>query len=197
MSRKDDLIMEILNRELKMFLSVPTQQKASCQEHPEDFKLVRGSQFQTWSEDTLESYIDDLKAAEKNGVNLMTQKYARMDNLIPKLKDIPVIDEIVKIQYAWQKEMFENYPNVMSKARPLSSSEDTSHGTSFETYLKGELETYSDKTLSLLYRDIKESWDNEDNMTERVYDYMVKKLEYDSLDDAEETVKRQKEAEIS
>jgi hypothetical protein len=38
---KDRLIGEILEIELKMFLSVPVLEKASCQEHPEDLQTVR------------------------------------------------------------------------------------------------------------------------------------------------------------
>jgi len=36
-----------------------------------------------WSKEMLESYFDDLVIAQKKGRNLVTEKYARMDNLIP------------------------------------------------------------------------------------------------------------------
>lgn len=185
MTEKADLVEKILDRELKMFLTVPTQQKASCQEHPDSFRDMRRAQFLAWSEETLESYLKDLQKAERDGVNLMTQKYARMDNLIPTLNDSPLIEKIIEIQYGWQKEMFERYPNLMGRGRALSSAEDTAFQTSFETYLSGELETYSDETLASLYRDVSERLEKGDNMTEELYSHMVKGLGYRSLEEAE------------
>lgn len=193
MSRKDDLIKEILDSEQKMFLTVPVRQKASCQEDIESFRIMRSSQFMSWPDEALESYLDDVKEAEKKGLNLMTQKYARMDNLIPKLKENPLIDRIAEIECAWQKEIVEKYPNAMGGARPISSSEDTPFITSFETYLKGELETYSDRTLSLLYADIREKYDRGVNGSMETCRFMVEQLGYDSLEDAEITVKKRKE----
>ena len=189
MSRKDDLTKEIIDKELEMFLNVRTQGKATCQEDPDSFRMARRSLLVPWSEETLESYLNDLKEAEKEGRNFMTEKYARMGNLIPKLKENPLIDKIVEIQYAWQKEMFEKYPNIMCQARPLSSSEDTPDITSFETYLKGELETYSDRTLTLLYNDVKDKWEAGESWAEDGYRDVVEQLGYDSLEDAEMTTK--------
>lgn len=185
MSEKTDLVDNILESELKMFLTVPTRQKASCQEHPDAFRNTRKAQFLTWSEETLKSYLSDLKKAEKDGVNLMTQKYARMDNLIPNLKDNPLIAKIVEIQYGWQIEMFERYPHLMGRGRTLSSAEDTAFQTSFETYLRGELETYSDETLASLHRDVSEKHEKGENMTVELYSHMVKGLGYTSLEEAE------------
>jgi len=93
----EDIIEKILARELKMFLSVPSARKSSCQDYPESFKLHRKAQFSCWSRDTLESYLSDLEKAEEKGINLMTHKYARMDNLIPQLNSNPLIDKIVGV----------------------------------------------------------------------------------------------------
>ena len=190
MSEKTGLVDEILERELKMFLTVPTRQKASCQENPDGFRTHRKAQFLTWSEETLESYLNDLRKAEREGVNLMTQKYARMDNLIPRLKETPLIEKIIEIQYAWQKEMFVKYPNLMGGGRRVSSAEDTAFHTSFETYLRGELETYSDTTLTGLYRDVSQSREKGVNKTEELYTHLVKGLGYASLAEAETSAKQ-------
>ena len=187
MDVKESLINRILKRELDMFLAVPTLQKAFCQEDPEMFKVFRGSQFITWSRETLESYMQDLKSAKKKNVNLMTQKYARMENLIDKIKENPVINKIVDIEIEWQKEMFEKFPCLMGVARTLRSSEDTPSATSFETYLRGELETYSNTTLTLLLKDVKKYFEQNENMMMKIHLHMVKQLGYDSLDDAEKT----------
>ena len=102
-------------------------------------------------------------------MNLMTQKYARMDNLIQKLNSNPLIDTIVEYQCAWQRSMIKKYPGIMSGGRPLSSAEDSAFMTSFETYLRGELETYSDATLELLSIDILDKNAKGISMAEELY----------------------------
>ncbi|MDY6856116.1 MAG: DUF4125 family protein [Thermodesulfobacteriota bacterium] len=189
MSLKNDLVEKILDIELRMFLSVSSHQKVSCQEDPESFKRTRRAQFLSWSEDTQKSYLNDLQAAEKDCLNLMTQKYARMDNLIPMLNENPLIEKIIKIQFEWQKKMFLKYPCFMGRGRSLSSAEDTAFQTSFETYLRGELETYSDETLRALYKDVTDQLEKGESMTEKLYLYMVKEYGYKSLDEAEEVAR--------
>jgi len=182
---KQTLISKILEIELHMFLTVPTLEKSSCQDHPESFKMHRHAQFFPWSVDTISSYLDDLQKAKEIGQNLMTHKYARMDNLIPARSTNPLIKRIIDVQYKWQEEMFSKYPNIMRGARPLSSTSDTYYKTSFETYLSSELETYSDTTLDFLYKDISNKRKNNINMAEEVYEYLVKALGYKSLAEAE------------
>lgn len=122
----------------------------------------------------------------------MTIKYARMDDLIPRENSNPLIDRIAEIQYRWQKELFHKYPHFMAGARPLSEDDDSALKTSFETYLKGELETYSDNTLSLLHRDLRNLAEKRMNGSELVYDYLVKGLGYGSLEEAEQAQKKNK-----
>jgi len=191
MDEKKSLMNRVLKMELDMFLTVPTLQKASCQEDPEMFKIVRSSQFITWSVETLAGYLQDLKSAKKNNINLMTQKYARMGKLIDKIKDNPVIDELVDIEIEWQKEMFEKFPCIMGGARALRSAEDTPSATSFETYLRGELETYSDMTLMFLLKDVKSYFEKHENMMMKTHLHMVKQLGYNSLEDAENIKKKE------
>ena len=178
---KSQMIDEILEIELVMFLSVRARQKASCQEQPDTFRMMRKAQFSAWSGKTLACYLDDLRTAQNDGTNLMTHKYARMDNTIPRLNEDPLIEKIVRAQYAWQQTLMEKYPYLMHRARPLKSSEDTYHQTSFETYLTSELETYSHKTLESLYEDIEKKQQEGKNLTKEVYEYILKELGHESL----------------
>jgi len=182
---KQKLIETVLDIELKMFLTVPTLEKANCQDHPDEFKRNRLAQFSTWSEETLSSYLKDLMLAEEGGKNLMTLKYARMENKIACLNEDPLIEKIIEAQYRWQKELFTKYPHLMRGARAIDSEEDSAFHTSFETYLRGELETYSPKTLSLLYKDVQNCLQKKENMNEQLYDFLVKTLGYKSLEEAE------------
>jgi hypothetical protein len=185
---KAGIIEKILSVELEMFLNVPSAGKSSCQEYPESFKTHRRAHFFPWSKDTLESYLQDLRTALASGTNLMTLKYARMDNLIPPLNTNPLIGKIVEIQCAWQRDVLLKYPGIMGGGRPLSSADDSSSMTSFETYLRGEIETYSDTTLKLLYRDMLHKQAQGISMSREVYEYLVREKGYSSMEDAEKQI---------
>lgn len=193
MGPREKLIQEILEMELRMFLAVVPQKPVSCQQDPEGFRVTRGSQFSVWSEQTLVSYREDLKKALIEEKNLMTLKYARMDDLIPKLHDNimveDLIDQIVAIQVEWQKEMMAKYPHLMKRGRPLEDEEKGIETTTFANYLRSELETYSAGTLARLYEDLTEGQSRDENLTEKIYSHMVKGLGYASIDEAEEAAK--------
>lgn len=189
MEDKSECIDEILQRELKMFTSVNARGPAPCRSNPEGFILHRRAQFSVWSSETLTSYLNDLKTAENEDKNLMTLKYARMEGIIDPLNENPLIDEIVAMEYEWQKEALTRYPAVLGGARPLSSGDDSAWATSFETYLRGELETYSDETLRLLHNDLLQMKGKEANYSLEVYDYLMRSMGYESLDEAEERIR--------
>ncbi len=195
MADKEELIQKILEKELEMFLAVSAKEPVSCQQDPERFRMTRAAQFSVWSEQTLTSYRGDLEQAVEQGRNLMTLKYARMENLIPRLHDDilvdNLIDQIVAIQVAWQKEMMAKYPNLMKRGRPLDEDDEELLTTSFVNYLRGELETYSADTLAHLYRDVTESQAKDRNMTEAIYEEMVKSHGYASIEEAEAAAERQ------
>jgi hypothetical protein len=195
MARREELIQEILDRELEMFLSVRAREPVSCQQDPEGFRLHRGAQFSVWSEATLGAYRNDLERAAGQGQNLMTLKYARMENLIPKLhEDILVanlIDQIVAIEVEWQREMMRKYPYLTQLGRPLDEQDEASVTTSFVKYLRGELETYSEETLAHLYKDVSESRGRNENQAEQVYVHMVKSHGYASIEEAEAAAEMQ------
>lgn len=155
MDRKQELIGKIMDMEWEMFSSVQNRGgRASCQEDPDTFGIIRTSNFQTWSEGALESYLDDLEEARAAGRNLMTEKYARMEGIIPTLNPevLPLIDQIVQRECRWVEELLEKYPDI-KMARPIYSSQDTPFAVSSETYSRGELETYSKRTLELYHQD--------------------------------------------
>lgn len=187
--KKEELITNILNLEIKMFISVPVDQPYSCQQNPEGLGLHREPQFSIWAEDTLQSYLEDLSQAEKEGLNLMTIKYARMENLIPRENNNSLIEEIVALQVRWQQEIIKTYPYLMTGGRRLSTSDDSAYHTSFETYLRSELETYSDNTLALLHRDMLALLKEGINGSERVYEKLAKKFGYESIEAAEQARK--------
>jgi hypothetical protein len=89
----------------------------------------------------------------------------------------------------WQRAMFRDYPAVMSGARPLTDESTREQMTSFETYARGELETYSDRTLALLHSDLLEMLTAGESLSEKVYDYLVRANGYASLAEAEKKLR--------
>lgn len=189
MTERDSIIDAIVEIELHMFLTVNPVLTSECQQHPESFELHRRAQFAPWTTDTLESYLEDLREAQERGDNLLRQKYARMEGIVPPAQDRPVLEEILRLMVDWQRDMFRDYPALMSAARPLTDEETHWQMTSFETYTRGELETYSERTLQLLHRDLLAMQTREESLSEKVYDHLARASGYASLDDAERTLK--------
>ncbi len=156
MGRKDELISQIIEIEWEMFRAVPAEERsAACQEDEESFRIMRIAGFLTWSDATLASYLNDLKMAQSRGRNLMTEKYARMQGLIPCLNPdaTNIIERIVRKECFWAEEYLRKNPGA-KLMRPIHASEDAPGVVSSETYSRCELETYSTRTLDYYYSDI-------------------------------------------
>ncbi len=181
---KRELIKEILQIELEMFKQVRTAAPSHCQENTNGFFLIRGATFANWSEQTLACYLQDLQEAREEGRNLVTEKYARMDNLIPCLNDNPVIDDIMAIEIEWEKEVRAKYPHVVGR----SSREEAETGDDmayFKNYLRSELETYSDATLVSYYTDLLAAVGNGENLAEKTFATIFRRMGFASLAEAE------------
>ena len=200
MNRKNYLKTRIVHIEWEMFQKVTNiGGRASCQEDYTTFRINRHSQAESLSEAALESYLEDLEKAKGQGRNLLSEKYARMmastspseyerlKHLLPPLeKDIlSLVDQIACIVIEWQQEMAKKYARIMKRGRPIFSSQDTLNVTSFETYLQGELFTYSKKTLEHVYNDYLKLKSENINGFEIILDYMTKQYGYASLEAAE------------
>ncbi|WP_198306542.1 DUF4125 family protein [Dehalobacterium formicoaceticum] len=199
-----ELIKQIVAMEWTMFQNVSNQGgRASCQDDPKTFEIMRSSQWVTWPEEALASYLEDLKIAFQDGRNLVTEKYARMmqstaplefaqfqDQLPPLNQEmIRLIDDIVTIHLFWEEELMTIYPYLCQRGRPVYTSEDTPYATSIETYLRGELGTYSQKTLNLYYQHILKEKAEGINGSKRLLENTVKRYGFSSLEEANENVK--------
>ena len=152
----------------------------------------------------LKSYIRDFHRANDKGWNLITEKYARMmestaslryaqiKDSLPKLPSVKkeIIEEIVKIQVEWMEEFAEEYPALADNARSIHTYEDNPFDTSYETYLRGELGTYSDKMLELYGRYVVDYARTGRNLTYAIMENSVKMYGYKDIDEAEEKTGR-------
>lgn len=184
MDSQQDTIKKILNIEWYMFQRVKSSGgPAPCQSAPDTFKNIRASIFETWSPGMLASYLEDLKKAVDEGRNLLTEKYARMDNLIPPLSGNSLIDRIVEIETGWQEQARKKYPAIYSRVgRGTGAAND---GSNFSIYLRSELETYSGKTLRLYYERIRRALDEGENLALLSLEMLVKKGGFKNLEHAE------------
>ena len=194
------LVERIVEREWSMFSTVSNVGgPASCQFEPATFRIMRTSQICDWPEPLLQSYHSDLMAAEKQGRNLMSEKYARMmestfpdeyREIAPLLPEVDaaalaMVEDIVAAHVAWKMETAQKYPLLTDRGRAVLTKDDTRYGTSFETYLRGELKTYSPQTIRLLYEYTMDQKRCGENGTEATLLRQVNQYGYATLEDAE------------
>lgn len=194
------IIEQIVEMEWEMFQNVRnTGGRAACQEDFETFDVMRKSQFLIWDLPLLESYWQDLQEGKAQGRNLVMEKYAYMMEStapkeyeaiatgLPKISEEKqaMVEQIVAIQVGWREEFAEKYPHLSGQARIIHTSEDTLYDISFETYLRGELKTYSMQTLVLYGRRIVAFVQEQKNMTEEIMRYTTAFYGYKTLEDAE------------
>lgn len=185
----DTLIDEIVVVEKEMFLAVKTEGECECQADIDSFTFHRKVQFMSWDAPTLRLYRDHIKKSWRQDINLMTIKYARMEEQIPSYSRNPLIHKILNQLIAWQREMKDRYPKIMAKSRPVTEADHPPLGVrSFERYMSSELETYSDDVLSSLYDRLQYCIKNGINMSMLSYEYMVHALGFESLYIAESKI---------
>ena len=197
---KEKIIEKILEKEWKYFSNLNNiGGRADCQDNREDFIIMRKSQWETFNEETLLSYLEDLNS--KN--NPLFQKYAQMMKYnspeeYEKIKDIlekaseekiDLVNKIMSIYMNWEKEFFEKYHIFSSMGRPLYSSEDDNIETSIETYLRGELLSYSEKTLKLYLNYVIDNKEKNINLAIKNMDNLARMQGFNDSNDVEEYYK--------
>ena len=197
--KREEITKEVLDLEWEMFANVNSVNgRASCQDDTRTFIIMRKAQADTWSVDTLKSYLNDLKSAKGDKINLMAVKYARMMELtFPEeydalKKQLPAVSdrsrklaqEIVKYHLKWSMEASGKYPEFFSLGRPVSGNAGRSN--SIENYLKSELLTYSEETLELCLKDTTAAAEKDMNLSLEILKNTAMSYGFDSLDAIEE-----------
>ena len=197
---------EIARLEFEAFDKVKNEGgRAGCQDDWGTFSIMRKSQYLTWGRDMLMQYLYDFHREYRRGHNLIEEKYGRMmestapekyeqikgnfPELSQEKKDI--IEQIVGLQVGWMEEFSRNYPALSQNARSIHTSQDTPSETSYETYLRGELGTYSDKMLELYGRYVVDRAKTGRNLAYEIMENSVKLYGYSSVEDAEAKVAAQ------
>ena len=198
--KKDEIIEKIIELEWEMFRKVNEGLAvAPCQTDRKAFYGTRWGQFESWDEETCRSYFGDLKKAQKDGTNLPEQKYIYMMKRtapeqfrLMKSRVKPVSETAERLSRKITDELIEQtaelrckFPLVGGSGRPLRSAGDTAYETSVETYQLGELYTYSEKTLRLLYSHLIDLKEKSISLAKLLQENTLRQYGFNSIEEAE------------
>lgn len=200
-SSRDKLIEDIVKLEYEAFDKVQNVGgRAECQNNWPFFYVMRKSQYMTWTDEMLLCIRNLWREHTKIGWNFITEKYGRMmeyttpeeyaqikDNFPTKSeKTIAIVNQIAQIQVGWMQEFAKQYPKLALNARDITSNADNIYNTSYETYLKGELLTYSEELLKMYAEFVISLAREGKNLAKMTIENTAHLQGYKSLDEAEE-----------
>lgn len=204
---REQLIRQVVGREWELFVQVNNEGgRASCQEDPNTFSVMRGSQFVIWPGEALLSWLHDLEQAEAAGHNLLAEKYGYMmaetapesyekirNGLLPVSEEKRrLAEELVQQEIRWREEFQKLSPRYAAFGRPIRKEQAAPGETSLETYARGELLTYSMETLGLLKAHWQQMAARGENGAALVLDEEARRCGYGSAAEVEQLLAGQK-----
>ena len=199
----EELVEDVARLEFEAFDKVKNEGgRASCQNDWMTFSIMRKSQYLTWNRTMLLQYLYDFRREFSRGHNLIEEKYGRMmestapekyreiKDYFPKLTEEKrnIIEQICSMQVGWMEEFATKYPALADNARSIHTTEDNPFNTSYETYLRGEIGTYSDKMLELYGRYIVDYAKEGRNLAYDIMNNSVHLYGYKSIEEAEQKI---------
>ncbi len=169
--RKERLIRDIIKIESGWFSSLNTSDYR-CQHNPRTFVLMRKINFETWSLRTLSLYLDFLKKADKEGRNLMAEKYLIMSGELKVDTSNLLIERIVEVERRWLDEVKAKYPGLLSE-----------DSEKFTKYLEAELSTFPENVVRSYYSDTVRAYEKGLNLVEKRYEKMASSLGLPTIED--------------
>lgn len=201
---RDDIINEIVKLEFEAFDKVENEGgRAECQNNWPFFYVMRKSQYLTWTDDMLLCIRDLWLENKAKGWNMITEKYGRMmeSTALDEYKELEkyfppksdetraIVDQIAQIQVEWMKDFASKYPKLASQARDITSDSDAIDNASYETYLKGELMTYSEELLKMYAGFVVDLYRKGKNLAQMTIKNTAKLQGYGSLEEAESSIR--------
>lgn len=208
---REELVDRIVQLEWNAFDKVINEGgRASCQDDWQTFQIMRKSQYLAWTEELLMDYLDDFAEANRQGRNLIAEKYGQMmESTAPEQYEqikayFPVFSEqrkalmeqVIAIQVGWMEDFSRMYPYMSANARVIHTNEDEPYETSYETYLRGELCTYSERTMYAYGRFIAELCREGKNLAQMIMTNTALLYGYESLEAAEASLEEQEQKDV-
>ena len=194
---REELTNNILELEWDMFTNITNVGgRAACQDDRPTFMIMRKAQADIWSMNTLISYLNDLKDAVQNKINLMAVKYGHMMKITfpeeyeeiknelppvsPRVRELT--HEIMKYHSKWALEASVKYPRLFSLGRPITIA-DSGGGNyaSIDNYLHSEMLTYSEATLELCLKDTQKAEAEGRNLSLEILKNTAESYDFESL----------------
>lgn len=201
--QKDDLINSIIEAEWNMFDQVQNQGgRAGCQDDEWTFYAMRYSLHSALNMDTLKSYRQDLQEADRDGRNLLTEKYAymmeftdpayfdhRLKEHLPPIspEKADLVDRIANLLIRCEQEFEAAYPVFAKAGRPLTGTDGSN--VSFHVYTIGELKTYSQRTLQFYLEAVRSACERKENVSFQIHKTTAEFYGYKSLEEAEASLR--------
>ena len=126
----------------------------------------------------------------KDDENTAPEEYAGIAGRLPRrsAQRLSWQEEIIGVHLDWNASMAARYPRFFGRGRPLRTAEDTPFATSSETYLRGELGSYSDETVRR-YRDmVLRRKAAGENLVEQIARNQARRYGYASLEESEKSL---------
>lgn len=171
----------IIEEEWQMFTITNSMGgRSCCQDQKGNFIASRTAYWGMFSEDILHSYSLDLVESAHNQINLITQKYAYMmrstdpmgyekikQHLMPLSEQKEdTVNAIMLIYMEWEEELQKQGGTKDEHHRKLYAKYDTPQHTSVETYMRGELCSYSLRTLQKILLHFLDAFTKRNNLVE-------------------------------
>lgn len=113
----------------------------------------------------------------KKAARLVTEPTEEKKELVEKI-NFKLMEQTISL--------FAQYPNVASTGRPIHTKEDDMVNTSIEAYQRGELYTYSLKTLTALKGHLDALEEKGISLTKLILEHTVKAYGFETLEEAKQ-----------
>jgi hypothetical protein len=171
-----DVLKAIVDLETEMYRALNTEPPITDDKVP-PFRTMRWMTYSVLSDATQSSWMRDLCAAKADGRNVLTEKYALMDNTIEHFHQSPLIPQIVEAEVAWMDKLHELYPHLVKR--------EPKNVELFHRYSLCELESWSDRSLELYLADVTQALEEGRNLCEERYNNLHQRLGRESLAEME------------
>lgn len=197
---REELINKIIEEEWEMFRVLKnTGGPAECQNNRPEFIVMRKGQWENLPDKILESYYQDLMNAKEFGRNLLEEKYIRMmefsapdefekiKHLLPEISpgSKVLIRGIEDIYIKWGEEFEKKFPKFSKLCRPLKKDGDKPEKASVQTYLLGELSSYSTRTVMFYSDYVKECLEKGINLIYETHTKVIKDKGFETIESIE------------